>query len=103
MTSYSIAFPRMVKRCKNQNEVRRCLTNVANILPLKFLITNFLAAPGLLFNSGEACLFRPLLGLVRAEKLALFWDSVIVMVESSLSFLAGCKLVGEFPLDFRFL
>lgn len=59
-----------------------------DVKPLKFLITNFLAAPGLLFASGEACLLIPLLpGLVNAEKFALFWESVIGSSKFSRDFL----------------
>ena len=56
--------------------------------PLKFFITSFLADPGLLLANGDACLLNPLLGLLRAEKLALFCVSAISVVTSScLSFL----------------
>lgn len=56
--------------------------------PLKFLMTNFLAAAGLLAAlRGEAwCLLIPLLELVRAEKLGLVSDSVIVLTPLSPSF-----------------
>ena len=74
--------------------------------PLKFFITSFLAAAGLLFNSGEECLLNPFVGVFRAEKLARFWASVISGV-SGLRFLFWCcTLVGEvwqLSLSFRFL
>jgi hypothetical protein len=38
---------------------------------------NFFVDPGLLLAKGDACLFIPLLGLVKAEKFARFWESVI--------------------------
>lgn len=42
----------------------------AKSIPLKFFITNFLAAPGFVFTKGDV-LLTPL-GLLRAEKFALF-------------------------------
>ena len=56
--------------------------------PLKFLMTSFLADPGLLLANGDAFLLNPLLGLVSAEKFAFFCCvSVIFDVVSSFNFL----------------
>ena len=74
---------------------------VKTCLPLKFLITSFFVAPGLLFASGDTCLLSPLLGLEIAEKLALFCESVIC--DSSIFSRALLWFGGDMPsLNLRF-
>lgn len=62
-------------------------------VPLKFLMTSFFAAPGLVFTS-EAFLFMPLGLALNAEKLGLFWFAVSVISLSNFCFLqpgySGC-------------
>jgi len=68
------------------------------VIPLKFFITNFFAAPGFVFTKGDV-LFTPL-GLLRAEKLALFWLFWVV----SVILLSSCfNLLPIFSLYEEFL
>ena len=75
---------------RNCNLDQLLLKNVRDLLPLKFFMTSFLVVPGLLLASGDACLLIPFVpGLDKAEKFALFCESVISVFSQSLILL--CK------------
>jgi len=72
--------------------------SLVKVIPLKFFITNFFAAPGFVFTKGDV-LFTPL-GLLRAEKLALFW---LFWVVSVILFSSCFNLLPIFSLFEEFL
>lgn len=68
-------------------------------------MTSFLVVPGLLLASGEACLLIPFVpGLDKAEKFALFWESVMsVGFSDSLILLFAEEMLLSLSLRFLWL